>query len=317
MTPVDLQFSTSDVIALNSIIALMMFGVALSMRPRDVLSLASAPKAPLLGLLAQVVILPAATSLGVWLLDLEPGLAIGAILLASCPSGTFSNALTWIARGNVGASVGMSALSSLSAPIVLPLNFALYGWLNPITRPILRQISLPFSDVALFVAVVLAVPMAAGMWTGARFPGFAARVDRPLRLATVVIMLGIAGLALLANLGLFVDHSLDFVAVVIGMNLMALLIGQGVGRLGGLTSADRRATTFEVGIQNSPLGLGLLFTVYPEAGAAILILAFWGVWHVSAGTALALWWARRDRRSAALCAQGDEGRAEPERAFSP
>ncbi|HBT06621.1 MAG TPA: bile acid:sodium symporter, partial [Alcanivorax sp.] len=125
--PID--FSTGSLVILNVILALMMFGVSLSLRGEDFRRVLRMPEAPAAGLLAQFVLLPALTCVITWFLDVEPELALGMILVASCPGGTFSNIMTWLARANVAVSVSMTAVSSLAATVLTPLNFALYGWL--------------------------------------------------------------------------------------------------------------------------------------------------------------------------------------------
>ena len=101
MPNVNLEFSPVAMIALNAIIALMMFGVSLELRADDFRRILRAPKAPAIGMLVQFLLLPAATCGLTVLLPIDPHLALGMILVATCPSGTFSNIMTWLARGNV------------------------------------------------------------------------------------------------------------------------------------------------------------------------------------------------------------------------
>ena len=140
MPAVNLEFSPSAMIALNAIIALMMFGVSLELRADDFKRILRTPKAPLIGMFVQFFLLPASTCLLTILLPIDPSLALGLILVATCPSGTFSNIMTWLGRGNVAVSVSMTAVSSLAATVLTPLNFAFYGWLNPHTREYLLSL---------------------------------------------------------------------------------------------------------------------------------------------------------------------------------
>src|SRR5690606_16367768 len=140
------------------------------------------PKAPVIGLLAQFLLLPALTCLACWGLAIEPQLALGMMLVASCPGGSFSNIMTWMARGNVAVSVSMTAVSSLVASVLTPLNFAFYAWLNPHTRPLLMEIAIDPLGLLLLVVLVLGVPLVLGMAIGRRLPTLAQKVEKPLRL---------------------------------------------------------------------------------------------------------------------------------------
>ena len=288
--PID--FSTGSLVILNVILALMMFGVSLTLRGEDFRRVLRMPEAPAAGLLAQFVLLPALTCVITWFLDVEPELALGMILVASCPGGTFSNIMTWLARANVAVSVSMTAVSSLAATVLTPLNFALYGWLNPNTRAMVTEIALDPWNILLLVALVLALPLVLGMLAGRHVPRFADRAQKPMRVLTRLVLFAFVGLAFGKNMAVFLENAHRIVALVIGQNALALGVGALAGLLVGLNRADRRAVTMEVGIQNSGLGLAILFTFFPQAAGMILIAGFWGVWHLVSGLTLALIWSR-------------------------
>ena len=288
-----LKFDPSGLVLLNAIIALMMFGVSLELRVADFRRVAAKPAGAMAGLAAQAVLTPAATCLFTWMFDVEPSLALGMMLVAACPSGALSNILTWRARGTVALSVSLTAVSSLAATVLTPFNFALYGWLNPNTRALLQEIRIPVGGILAQVALVLALPMLLGMLVGVRAPRVRARVERPLRTVSFLVLIAFIVLAFVENRTLFVERFGDFFWLVVGQNAMALGIGLLVARAAGLGDADRRAVTIEVGIHNSGLGLAILFTFFPAAGSMMLITAFWGVWHLVSGLALTGWWGRR------------------------
>ncbi len=287
-----MEFDPASLILLNVIMACMMFGVSLSLRLEDFKRIAMAPIAPLAGLFAQFLLLPLATCLFTWALEIDPELALGMILVASCPGGSFSNIMTWLARGNVAVSVSMTAVSSLAATVLTPLNFAFYGWLNPHTREYLTQITLEPGGILLLVLLVLALPLVLGMVTGRKLPGLVTRSEKPLRIISLLVFLGFVAIAFSNNFDLFLERFHSFFWLVVAHNLMALSLGYGMGVLLKLPVADRRAVTMEVGIQNSGLGLVILFTFFPEAGGMMLITAFWGVWHLVSGITLSQIWAR-------------------------
>ncbi len=294
MSDIAIEFSSTDLWLVNIAVGLMMFGVAMGMTVEDFRRVRTIPRAPVAGLVAQFILLPAMTSLVVWAFDIPPQLGIGMILVACCPGGTYSNVATWLARGSVAVSVTMTAISSVAAMVLTPLNFAFWGGVNPVTSGIIADIVVSPVQILAVIAVVLAIPIAAGMLVRARAPGFAARAERPARVATVVIFLVIVALAFSKNLALFLDTWDTLVPVVVLHNAAALALGFGIATALRLAEPDRRAVTLEVGIQNSGLGLALAFTFMPQLGDAILVTAMWGVWHLVAGIVLALLWSRRD-----------------------
>ncbi len=289
-----MEFSSTDLIVLNATIAAMMFGVSLQLTPSDFSRLVRAPKAPLVGLFAQFLLLPALTCFATWLFNIDPQLALGMILVASCPGGSFSNIMTWIGRGNVAVSVTMTAISSLAAVVMTPFNFGLFGWLNPHTRTLLTEISVPPMQFLGLVVLVLGVPIVIGMLLGQRYPALAARSDKPMRILSLLVFLVFVVLAAVKNSDLLAGALVTIVPLVVIHNALALTIGAISARAAGLQQADRRAVTMEVGIQNSGLALTLLFTFFADAGGMILIAAAWGVWHLISGLSLALWWSKRE-----------------------
>ncbi len=205
--------------------------------------------------------------------------------------------MTWLGRGNVAVSVSMTAVSSLAATVLTPLNFAFYGWLNPHTREYLTQISLDPTGILVIVLLVLALPLLLGMVSGKRWPALVTRSEKPLRVISLLVFLGFVAIAFTNNFDLFIERFHSFFWLVVAHNLLALTLGYGMARLLRLPLADRRAVTMEVGIQNSGLGLVILFTFFPDAGGMMLITAFWGVWHLVSGLTLSQLWARQSRRT--------------------
>ena len=297
----EVQFSSENLLILNVILAFMMFGVSLSLTGEDFRRVLKRPDAPIVGLLAQFVLLPAATCLTTWFFEVEPEMALGMILVASCPGGSFSNIMTWLARANVAVSVSMTAISSLVAMVMTPFNFALYGWLNPNTRSMLTEIQLDSMNILILVVLVLGLPLLVGMMTGKLFPRFAAKAEKPMRVITLLVLLLFVGVAFSNNMDVFLARADRIVILVVLQNMLALGMGAFAGMLTGLPRQDRRAITMEVGIQNSGLGLAILFTFFPQASGMILIAAFWGVWHLISGLLLAWWWSRGHGREEGAC----------------
>lgn len=292
MEPINIDFNPESLVALNIMIALMMFGVSLELKFDDFKRIIKNPKAPVIGLLLQFLILPAMTCLVTWVLAIDPMLAMGMILVASCPGGTFSNIMAWMAKGNVAVSVSMTAVSSLAATIMTPFNFAFYAWLNPMTRPLLTDIAMDTTGLLLLVILVLGLPLILGMLVGQRFPMLSRKVEQPLRMIAMSVMVALAGLAFLKNTDQFLEYFDLFFVLVVAHNGLAIFLGYSGAMLMKLPEADRRSIALEVGIQNGALALVIIFTFFPNASGMLLIAAFWGVWHLVSGLILSSIWLR-------------------------
>lgn len=270
-----------------------MFGASLSVKPSDFGCLLKTPKAPIIGLLCQFVLLPPITFLVTRILQVDASIALGMILVASCPGGSFSNIMTWLARGDMATSVSMTGISTLAALIMTPLNFGYYAGLNAETSALLASIAVEPSEIMQLILLVLIVPLISGILVGQHFPTIASKLDRPFRWVSMLLFLVFVVVAFSANGDLFWEYAQFFVGLVIFHNAIALLIGYGSARLMALDLKQARAVTLEVGIQNSGLGLIIVFNFFPELGGMMIITAFWGVWHLVSGLALALFWSKR------------------------
>ena len=290
---VQINFDPDSFLLLNSLLALMMFGASLSVRLSDFKLLLRAPKAPAIGLFCQFLLLPLITFAIIQVLDVEPSMALGMILVASCPGGSFSNIMTWLARGDLATSVSMTGISTLAALVMTPLNFAFYGSLDPQTSAILATIAVEPWDVMKLILLVLVLPLFAGMGCGHYLPGIAAKLDTPFRWLSMGLFFAFVAFAFGANGDLFIQYAQFFIGLVILHNAIALLVGYFSSRLTRLNQEQTRAVTLEVGIQNSGLGLIIVFNFFPALGGMMLITAFWGVWHLVSGLSLALLWSSR------------------------
>jgi BASS family bile acid:Na+ symporter len=292
--PVSLNFSPENLIAINILIAIMMFGVSLELTHADFKRIVTNPKAPVIGLILQFLLLPAITCLATWIFNIPPMLAMGMILVASCPGGAFSNIMTWLAKGNVALSVSMTAVSSIAATVLTPLNFSFYAWLNPLTRPLLTEIAMDPWGLLQLVIMVLAIPLALGMTVGNKYPNFTKKVQKPLKIFALLLLLALTAAAFASNTEVFLKHFKTFIFLVIAHNAIALSLGYFGAKLMGLPEYDRRAISLEVGIQNGALALVIIFTFFPDASGMLLIAAFWGVWHLVSGLTLASIWSKTE-----------------------
>lgn len=288
-----LNFNPQSLFALNVVIGLMMLGVALELKPQDFKRIFTAPKAPAIGLGAQFILLPAFTYLLTLVLRLAPSMALGMILVAACPGGNLSNIMTFLARGNTAVSISMTAVSTAAAVVMTPFNLALWGALNPATAPILRRVSLNPLDVFVTIFLILGIPLALGMLIARLFPGLAARIQKPFRILSFVIFVGFVAAALSANWSIFLRVIGLVVFGVLLHNALALSLGYWSSRLAGLPEPDVRAVSIEVGIQNSALGLVLIFNFFEGLGGMAIVAAWWGIWHIIAGLTVATYWSRK------------------------
>jgi BASS family bile acid:Na+ symporter len=290
---VQLNFNQQSLILLNVILGVVMFGVALDLKVSDFRGLVRLPKAVLIGMLGQFVLLPAFTFLLVLAIRPVPSIALGMILVAACPGGNVSNFLAHYARGNTPLSVTMTALSTLAAIVMTPFNLSFWGSLNPQTAHILRAVAVSPLQMVLAVLLLLGVPMAAGLFVSHRLPSIAARLRVPMRrFGLVAFGLFVVG-ALAANWRYFLDYVGYVVFAVFLHNALALATGYWAARFARLPERDRRAVSIEVGIQNSALGLVLIFNFFGGLGGMAIVTAWWGVWHLISGLTIATWWSRR------------------------
>ncbi|MFZ5587983.1 MAG: bile acid:sodium symporter family protein [Thermodesulfobacteriota bacterium] len=288
-----LHFNPTGLMALNVVIGLMMLGMSLDLKLDDFRRVLRLPKAPAVGLVAQFVLLPMFTYLLTMIVRPHPSMALGMILIGSCPGGNLSNLMTYLAKGNTALSISMTAVSTAIAVIMTPLNLAIWGSLNPDTAPILRAVSLDPLDVFQTIFLILGVPLACGLTISRLWPGLVEKVRGPFKILALCVFIAVVGIALAANWSIFLKVIGLVVLVVMLHNALALCIGYGSGRLMRLAPAETRAVTIEVGIQNSALGLILIFNFFDGLGGMAIIAAWWGIWHIIAGLVVALFWSRR------------------------
>jgi BASS family bile acid:Na+ symporter len=288
-----ISFGSAGIMAMNVVLALVMFGVALDLRVEDFRRVAHMPRAFLLGFLGQYIVFPALSFLLILALRPPASFALGLLLVASLPAGSMSNFLTHIARGNTPLSISMTALSTASAPILTPLVFALWAPHVPGAAALMHSIRLDPITLLGSMVGVLALPLAAGMWLRAWRPAFADRWLRPLRrLSLALFILFVVG-AVAANLGTLWDVLGRIAPAIMAQNALALLGGYGLALAGGLGEADRRAIGLEIAIRNAGLGLALVLTFFEGLGGMALATAWYGAWDLLSGGVLAYWWARR------------------------
>ena len=295
LSPIDqieLRFDATGLLILQVILALVMFGIALDLRPADFGRVLSMPKAPIVGLTAQWLLLPAVTWALIAFFRPDASLALGMMLVAACPGGNISNFFTHLAKGSTALSVSMSAVSTIGAVVMTPLNFGFWASRYGPTDDLLRRVALDPVDMLFTVGLLLGLPIMVGMTVAGQKPELAARLRRPMKWLSLAFFALFVIAALAANFDLFLRHGHLIVGWVLGHNAVALALGWTTARAARLSQRERRAITIEVGIQNSGLGLVLIFSFFGGLGGMALVTAWWGVWHLISGWAVATLFAR-------------------------
>ena len=313
-----LNFTPGTLVILNVVLGLIMFGIALDTSPEDFRVVARKPKPFVIAILAQLVILPAVTFALTLILPVTPSMALGMILVACCPPGNISQVLTHRSGGNVALSVSMTAVSNLIYIVVLPLSVAFWGSLHPTARTLLTRVELNPWQMLLDIFLIIGLPFLAGLAIRARFPKFAARVQPFVKWFSLLALVGFIVAALAGNWAYFIAFLGVILVVVAIHDAVALAIGYGTAVVGGLGTRERKAMTFEVGIRNAGLGLGLVFTFFGGLGGMAIVAGWWGIWDIIAGLIVASLWALHTKRrtgsskgdASRHAAREDDGRAD-------
>lgn len=298
---------------LNIVLAFVMFGVALGIKPATFVDIIKNPKSILTGITCQLILLPALTLIlimicGDWISHM---IALGMILVASCPGGNISNFITSLSRGNSELSVSLTAFNTAACIFTTPLNFAFWGkmYLNFAGNRnigVLPELQIPLGDIFQSIFIIMGIPLILGILCGQYLPKVAKVLKKPLQHLSIIVFIAMVIIIFKGNFDVFMQAIRYIFLIVLIHNLLALGIGFGTSTLMKLPYKDRRTITIETGIQNSGLGLILLLNpnIFPEVGAwannggMLVITAWWGVWHIISGLTLAFVWRLRGRKEA-------------------
>lgn len=309
---IDVNMNKTGMDIINIVLAFVMFGVALGIKPSSFLDIAKRPKSMLIGILCQIILLPALTFLLAILLNdwISPMIALGMILVAACPGGNISNFITSFSRGNTELSVSLTAFNTAACIITTPLNFSFWGkmYLNfAEKRMILPELDIPFLEIFKTIVILLGIPLVLGCLCSHYLPKLTKALQKPMQYLSIAFFVVMIVLTFGNNIDAFMKCIQYIFLVVLVHNLLALGIGFGAGTLFKVPYKDRRTITIETGIQNSGLGLVLLFNpaifdpvIWENNGGMVVITAWWGVWHIISGLALAYLWRARGRKEESL-----------------
>jgi len=281
-----LNFDKSAIWVINVTLAFIMFGIALDLKKEHFIKILKSPKSLLVGLSSQWIGLPLMTLLIIFLFKPQASLALGMIIVAACPGGNISNFFSSIASANVELSIVMTCISSVIAIIMTPIMLSLMGTTYGPAREILREVQINWIEVTMTIGLIIIIPIIIGTLVKKRFPNFSMKVKKPIRLLSMLAFVLIVIGALANNFNYFLKYIHVVFGLVVLHNLSAITTGFSLGKLFRLKHADVKSLSIETGIQNSGLGLLLIFSFFSGLGGMAIIAAFWGIWHIISGFAI-------------------------------
>lgn len=301
-----INFGEGGMMIVNIILAFVMFGVALGIKTSTFKEVFKKPKSVIVGVLMQWIGLPAVTFAVALVLNhwITPMVALGMILVACCPGGNISNFISSLSKGNTELSVSMTAITTAFAPIVTPFNFWLWGTLYSHFVSVHSDIPvlvIPFLPMLEQILLLLGVPIVCGLLFAKYFPNATKKITKPAQVLSVLLFIGMVIVSFSQNFQIIVDNIFYIFFIVLLHNACALGTGFFGGKLLRLPEKDYRSLTIEVGIQNSGLGLIMLFNpaIFPSEiwhghyGGMLIVAAWWGIWHIVAGLTVAYLFRRK------------------------
>jgi len=283
-----LDMGSASEVGMAIVLALMMFAVALGLRPASFAFFKTQPKLYFTGIAAQIIGLPFLTLMMCMTINPHPSVALGMILIACCPGGNTSNLIALFARANTALSVSLTATSSLFAAFITPFSILFWSSLYGPTRELLTEIKIDKVDFLVQTLIILAIPLLLGMLFRHFLPRLAARIQTPLAILSGLALLAIILIASVRLFPVFMVLGIGIFLLVLTHNILAFALGNLAARAIKADSASRRALTIEVGIQNSGLGIVILLTQLSGVGGAGAVAGLWGVWHLIGGCSLAM-----------------------------
>ncbi|MBG7630323.1 MAG: bile acid:sodium symporter family protein [Bacteroidetes bacterium] len=289
----EINFDTEGLWVLNITLAIIMFGVALGITMEDFKRLFKNPKILITGIISQFFLLPFVTFLFIKLVNPMPSIALGMMMVAACPGGNISNFMTQMAKGNAALSVSLTAFATLISLVMTPFNLEFYGNLYPPTAEILKSVSLDPWELVKLVSLILGVPLIIGMLVKSYKPKIADKLAKILKPISLIIFMLFIVIAFYDNISIFMNYIHYVLILVIAHNVIALLLGFYFAKAMKLSYKNQKTLSIETGIQNSGLGLLLIFSFFNGLGGMALFVAFWAIWDIFSGLALATYWSKQ------------------------
>jgi BASS family bile acid:Na+ symporter len=267
---------------ITPLLGIVMFGMGLTLSAADFREVLRRPKDVAIGVVGHYLIMPGIAFLLALALRLPPDIAVGVILVGCCPSGTASNVMTFLAKGDVALGVSIASVSTLIAPLATPALVSLLAG---------KWMAINTGSLFMDIVQVVILPIALGVVVKALFARQAAASVKALPLVSTMTIVFIIAIIVSLNQPKILSNGLLILVAVILHNLLGFALGYGFARLFGMDLAKRKAVTLETGMQNSGLGAALAAAHFSPLAA--VPSALFSVWHNLSGSALATWFARR------------------------
>ncbi|MBA3800384.1 MAG: bile acid:sodium symporter family protein [Geodermatophilaceae bacterium] len=257
--------SPAIAVGLPIALAIIMFGLGLSLTLSDFVRVGRSPKATVVALACQIILLPAVCFGLVIVVGLDPLLAVGMMLLVAAPGGTTANLFSYLAGGDVALNITLTAINSLLSVVTIPIvvNLSAQYFLGTDT-----ELGLPPGEVLAVVAIVV-VPVAIGMAVRNRAPSFADRMQRPVKIGSAVVLALVIVVALAGAWDVFVDNVLTVGSISLVLCSLGLALGYWVPRSIGVSRRQSIASSMEVGIQNATLAITIAVTLMDNTELAV------------------------------------------------
>ena len=270
---------------INFLLMIVMFGMGLTMKLSDFAIVFRRPRDVIIGCVAQFLVMPLlAFALG-RLFGLSDELLVGVVLVGTCPGGTASNVMTYLAKGDTALSVGMTSINTLLAPVLTPLLTYLY---------LRTSVSVDVRSMFLSIIQVVIVPIGLGLLINRLFGKYTQKLSDALPTVSVTAICLIVASVVSHNSEKILSTGIVIFAVVILHNLLGYLCGYLVGVVFKMDLPRKKAVAIEIGMQNSGLATSLAGTAFPNLAMATVPGAVFSVWHNISGAILAGWFSRRE-----------------------
>ncbi|MBQ4038137.1 MAG: bile acid:sodium symporter family protein [Bacteroidaceae bacterium] len=269
---------------INPLLGVIMFGMGLTLKTDDFRTVLSRPKDILIGCVAQFLIMPGIAWLLAKALALPQEAALGIILVGCCPGGTASNVITYLAKGDIALSVGMTATSTMLAPLLTPLLV----WLLAGTF-----VEIDITGIFLSIVYIVITPIVAGIIIQKRAPIFTRRVTAYLPAFSSLTIAFVVAIIVSHTSGKLLTSGVSILVAVVLHNLSGLILGYTAARLMGLPHSKRTAISIEVGMQNSGLASSLAATHFAAHPLAAVPGAIFSVWHNISGAIAAKYFSKK------------------------
>lgn len=262
----------------NYLLMIIMFGMGLTMKPRDFALVITRPKEIIIGCLSQFIIMPLLAFGLAYIFRLDPALTAGVVLVGTCPGGTSSNVITYFSKGDVALSVGMTSVNTLLAPLLTPA----ITWL-------LLQTTVRVDVWSMFYSIitVILVPIGLGFLINKLFSKFTQKIVALLPVISTIGICMIVATVVSHNAEKIYTYGATVLVVVILHNLLGYGCGFGIGKLFKMSPEKTKAISIEIGMQNSGLATSLASTAFPQLAMATVPGAVFSVWHNISGAILA------------------------------